>query len=171
MGEKTLRGGDDGGRRTRQRGRNVGVDFGYRGQTTTLEYTLTLALGALVVVTLVVGAGEFVTDQREQVVRTELNVVGQQLAGDIVAADRLAQAGESTETVELTSDLPATVAGTGYNVAVDTSGPTQRLVLTSTDPEVEVSLRVRTTTTLEPGGVSGGELTVVYDGTNLEVER
>ena len=152
------------------RGRKRSVAVGSpRGQTTTLEYALTLALASIVLVGLVAGAGEFVTDQREQVVRTQLNVVGQQLAGDLVAADRLVQSGETTETLELTADLPSTVAGTGYNVAVDPSGPTQHLVLETTDPAVEVVVRVRTETALAPSGVSGGEVTIVYDSGQLEV--
>lgn len=134
-----------------------------RGQSTTLDYTLGLAVATLVVTGLFFAAGEFVTDQRERVVRTELGVVGQQLADEFVAADRLVQAGDSTGALSLDATLPATVTGTGYTVSVDSAGSTRWINLTAADPSVTVSVQFETTTPIDPGSVGGGTVRIVYD--------
>ncbi|QLH77692.1 hypothetical protein HZS55_10440 [Halosimplex rubrum] len=140
-----------------------GLLSGNRGQSTALEYTLALAVASLVVTGLLVTAGDFVTQQRSEVVRTELGVVGQQLAGDVVAADRLARAGARTETVAVNASLPRTVAGAGYTVEVADSGSGQWLHLSTADPSVGVSVRFETETVVATGSVSGGDVSVVYD--------
>ncbi|WP_459192375.1 DUF7266 family protein [Halosimplex sp. J119] len=140
-----------------------------RGQSTALEYTLALAVASLVITGLFVTAGDFVTSQRTDVVRTELGVVGQQLAGDVVAADRLVEAGASTETVAVNASLPSTIAGAHYSVAVTHTGSEQWLNLSTSDPEVSVSVRLKTNTTVATGAVPGGDVSVVYDDPNLEV--
>jgi len=134
-----------------------------RGQSTTLDYTLTLGVAALVVTGLVAAAGDFVTGQREQVVRTELGVVGQQLAGELVAADRLVQAGNSTGTLAMNATMPRRVAGASYTVVVAQSGGTHWLNLTSNNPDVTVSVRVETATDVATGRVKGGTVDIVYD--------
>ncbi|WP_415381139.1 hypothetical protein [Halosimplex sp. TS25] len=149
-----------------------GLASASRGQSTTLEYTLALAVASLVITGLFVAAGDFVTQQRTEVVRTELGVVGQQLAGDVVAADRLVEAGASTDTVAVNASLPPTIAGSHYSVAVTHTGSEQWLNLSTSDPSVSVSVRIKTKTTVATGAVSGGsDVSVVYDpsGPNLEV--
>ncbi|WP_436909966.1 DUF7266 family protein [Halosimplex marinum] len=140
-----------------------GLPSANRGQSTALEYTLALAVASLVITGLLVTAGDFVTQQRSEVVRTELGVVGQQLAGDVVAADRLARAGASTETVAVNASLPGTVAGAGYNIEVADTGSGQWLNLSTADPSVSVSVRFETDTAVATGSVSGGDVSVVYD--------
>jgi hypothetical protein len=142
-----------------------------RGQSTTLDYTLALGVAAIVITGLVAAAGDFVTSQREQVVRTELGVVGQQLAGELVAADRLVEAG-STDRLGLNVTLPRRVAGSAYDVSVTAAGGTHWLNLSADDPDVTVAIRIETTTDVATGSVDGGTIDVVYDpGTDrLEVQ-
>ena len=142
-----------------------------RAQSTPLDYTLSLGIAALVVAGLVTAAGGFVEDRRESVVRTELAVVGEQLAGELVAVDRLAQMGDSTEALTVTKPLPATVAGEAYHVETETRGDTQWLNLTAPGPGVSVSVRYETTTAVVDESVQGGTIEITYDpGTDrLEV--
>lgn len=143
---------------------------GTRGQSVALEYTLSLAVASLVITGLFLAGGDFVTSQRERVVRTELGVVGEQVAGEVAAADRLVQAGETSQ-LSVNASLPSTIAGSRYTVAVDDTGTDRWVNVSTDDPEVTVSVRLRTETPLEPGAVDGGRLTVVYDptGPNLEI--
>lgn len=140
-----------------------------RGQSTTLEYTLSLAIASLVVMGLVSAAGGFVDDRRQEVVRTELQVVGEQLASELVAADRLVESGAETNTVRLERSLPEEAAGTGYNVDVTRDGSTTWLNLTAMNADVSVAVRLETATPVAETAVQGGDVTVTYDGTRLEV--
>lgn len=141
-----------------------------RGQTTTLEYTLTLGVAALVVTGLFAAAGDFVSSQRENVIRTELGVVGQQLASELVAADRLVHAGTETQALSVRATLPRRVAGAPYTVTITDDGSAYWLNLTTTNPTVSVSVRVEITTDLATGSVNGGNLDVVYDPTGPRLE-
>lgn len=122
---------------------------------------------------LFLAAGDFVTTQREQVVRTELGVVGEQLAGEVAAADRLVQAGNSTSQLSLNTSLPRTVAGASYVIEVSNTGggASQWLNLTTENPAVSVSVRLETETDLAPGRIQGGNVELRYDtgATQLEV--
>jgi len=146
-----------------------GLTGSLRGQSTALEYTLALAVASLVITGLFLAAGDFVTNQREDVVRTELGVVGEQLAGELVAADRLVQAGDTTNTLSVDASTPATVAGADYVVEIGDTGSSQWLNLTSSDPDVAVTVRLETETDVETGRVQGGHVSIVYESGKLEV--
>lgn len=141
-----------------------------RGQSTALDYTLGLSVAALVLTGLTIAAADFVTEQREQVVRTELGVVGEQLVGEIVAADRLVQAGDQTKQLVVNASLPRRVVGTGYTVSVVSGPPDQQLRLTTADPEVSVTVAFATETPVEATSVGGGTVTIRYDRDDDELE-
>lgn len=149
-------------------GRGCGTETGgfaaaVRGQSTALEYTLALAVASMVITGLFLAAGDFVTEQREDVVRTELGVVGEQLAGEVGAADRLVQAGNETSRFSVNSSLPRTVAGSGYNVEVGNGASNEWLNLSTTDPDVSVTIWLETETDLKADSVQGGHVSIVYD--------
>lgn len=141
-----------------------------RGQSTTLDYTLALGVAALAVTGLVAAAGDFVNDQREQVVRTELDVVGEQLADRLVAADRLVQSGDQTDRLVVNATMPNRVAGVSYTVSVNDTGSSRWLNLTSHGPEVTVPVKLDTRTDVANTSVSGGNIAIVYDPTADELE-
>lgn len=169
---------NDAGRRTvgcprarPDRGGHSGRD---RGQSTTLDYTLALGVAALAISGLFVAGGDFVNDRRQEVVRTELGVVGQQLADDIAASDRLVQAGNETETVRVNASAPRRIAGVGYTISIDDDGGGDLWVnLSTSDPDVTVPTRVETETDVATGSVPGGPVTVRYDADadRLEVQN
>jgi hypothetical protein len=136
-----------------------------RGQSTALDYTLGLSVAAVVLVGVTIAGADFAAGEREQVVRTELDVVGQQLAAELVAADRLVEAGHKTNRLVVNATMPQTVAGTGYSVSVVTGGPDQQLRLKTVDPQVTVTVSFATDTPVETTSVDGGTVTIRYDAT------
>ena len=141
-----------------------------RGASTTLGYVLTLAITAVLVSGLLIAVGTFVSGQNERVTQSELDVVGQRLASDVEAADRLAEAagGGPNATVVVRSRLPETVAGRTYRVAVDESG---ELVLSAGDPDVSVAVRVVTDYPLSNATLGGGPVRITFEGGRLEVSN
>lgn len=130
-----------------------------RAQAITLNYTIGLAIGVLLVTGLLIAGGNFVQDQREDAIRTELRVIGQQVAADFATADRLAQSAESNSTVTLRRSMPGTVAGSTYSVElVESENP--ELVLTSADPEVEVTVGLANESAVAGTSISGGNIQV-----------
>jgi len=150
--------------------RRPAVRVGSRGQSTTLDYTLSLAIATLLVAGLVTAASGLVDDSREQVVRTELEVIGEHLASDLVAADRLAQSGDSTERLTMTRPLPARVAGSEYTIRTESAGSVQWINLSASGPGVTVSVRAETAASIADTGIDGGTVTITYDPAADELE-
>lgn len=145
-----------------------------RGVSTTLSYVLTLSITTLLVTGLLVGIGGFVEDQRERAVRSELRVIGQQIAADVQAADRFVQSGDTSFTIR--RDLPADVVGRSYRVAVVVDDPGNDppldtyLRLTANDPDVGVEIDLVVRTDIAESSFTGGSVSVTYDSGKLEAD-
>lgn len=139
------------------------TDDGRRAVSTTLGYVLMLSVASLLVVGLLTAGSGFVSDQRERVVRAELEVVGQQVASDVMAADRLVRASDgSSTTVRITDSRPNDVTGSPYRVTlVDDGDP--HLELETAKPAVQVTVQLSTTTAVRESSVNGGDVVVRYD--------
>jgi len=131
-----------------------------RGQSIALDYTLGLGVGFLLITGLVVAGGNYVTDQRDRAQQTELRVVGQQLAADIEAADRLAASTTSGD-VRIERSLPSTVARSTYSIEV-VADEDPWLVLSSHSAPVEVRIELTNRTALVPTTINGGLVVVDY---------
>lgn len=149
-----------------------------RGVTVPMNYALMLTIVALLAAVLVAGMGAYVGDQQARTASAGLEVVGNRIAADLETADRLAGAVDGSGAVSLDTDLPETVGGTTYTVEIvpvstDASGNHYDLVLTGTDPEVVVSVPVRTRHTVLTTSFAGGATRVTYDDATdrLEVAR
>lgn len=148
-----------------------------RAASTVVSYILTLGITAILVTGLLTAGGSFVDDQRQGTIRDELRVLGQQLASDLSAADRLARSG-GTE-VSVTRGLPDEVTGVGYHVTVEdsTAGPNVvDITLRTENPDVSVTLGVHVGTDVGASGGgtvthNGGDLVIELDGDHLEVNR
>lgn len=132
-----------------------------RGVSTILGYTLNLAVATILVTGLLVAAGGYVEGQQERAIRTELDVIGSRVAGDIGAADRLVRTGDDTE-VELEVSTPSRSTGVPYNIDINTTG-SNTITLSTTDPAVSVTVPFRTKTPVESESVSGGTFYIRYD--------
>ena len=146
-----------------------------RGVSTTLSYVLTLGITTLLLTGLVTATAGYVEDQRERIVRTELGIIGQQVAATVENADHV---GASGGEVELTRQLPRQIARTGYQVAVNESGSDEVVVSASVrDGEVRVVVPVNTEPdhTVVSTTVQGGPVRVTFTpnggaGDEIEVQ-
>lgn len=138
-----------------------------RGLSTVVSYALALGVVALLTSTLFVSMAGLVENQREDTVRSTLEVVGNALVADLHAADRLAD--ERTGTVALRSDLPDRIAGTQYAIEVNESGSGD-VTLETHDPEVTVTVPYRTDLTVREATVTGGTLVIEYDSDEAVLE-
>lgn len=137
-----------------------------RAVSTTLSYTLTLSIAALLITGLLVAGTDYVNDRREQVIRAELTIVGHQVASDLSRADRLVRAGQSP-TVRMNQTFPDRVSGSGYDITVENQ---ETLMLRSVDPEVSVTVSLAVETSLVTGTTAdGGVVQISYTGSALEV--
>lgn len=133
-----------------------------RAVSTTLAYVLMFAVATVLVGGLLIAGGDFVQDQRNQVIQTELGVVGQQMAADIGSADRLVAASAGNTTVNLSRQRPSRVAGSGYRVKlVATNDP--YLELRTARPEVSITVSISNRTAVRNSTAWGGEIRVVYN--------
>ncbi|MDS0259173.1 hypothetical protein NDI56_07180 [Haloarcula sp. S1CR25-12] len=141
-----------------------------RAVSTTLGYVLSLAIATLLITGLIIAGGSYVETQRDQVIRDELTVVGQQLAADIERADRLVRAGDtdSPVVVSVNQTFSNSVTGSTYTVGLDQSRSS--VVLNTSRPEVSVRVGVTTETDLSDSAVSGGTIRISYDAGDEHLE-
>lgn len=132
-----------------------------RAVSTTLGYTLNVAVATLLIVGLLFAGGNVVQGERERTARAELRVVGQGLAADLAAADRLVGGVAHAETLRFERNLPASAAGAGYEVEV-VAGPDPHLLLSTTDPDVTVRVGLALEAPVAPGTVRGGDVVVAW---------
>ncbi len=132
-----------------------------RALSTALGYVLTLSITVFLVSGLFIAGGNFVENQREEVIRTELDIVGEQVATHVNAADRLNQSGMGESTIRIEQRFPSRVVGSSYQIYLEEDGP--RLRLESSRPQVEVTVALTNTTALADSSASGGEIVIRYD--------
>lgn len=143
-----------------------------RAVSPTVGYALTLVITTLLVTGLLIAGGDFVQNQREQATLSELRVLGQQLAGDVSAADRLARTSGPDGDVRLRRGLPEQVAGTNYRVNASRIGAsnTTSFVLVSDNPEERTEVRVHSEfPVFMKTNLTGGEAEVTYNSVREEV--
>lgn len=140
-----------------------------RAVSTTLSYVQAIGIITLLFVGLFLTAGTVVSDTQEDAIRSEFEVLGNRIAADLSAADRIVRT-TGPDSAGLTTQLPAEVAGRNYRINITT--PATDLVnvtLTSRNPQVDVSVEVIVETTVVETTIPGGDIRVSYDGTELEV--
>lgn len=130
-----------------------------RAVSTTLGYTMNVAVATLLLTGLLIAGGNVVDDERERTIRAELRVVGQQLAADLTAADRLVVGLDSSAVVRYERDLPPAVAGSPYTVEV-VGGADPHLVLSTDDPDVTVRVSLTAESALHSSAVAGGDVVI-----------
>lgn len=137
-----------------------------RAVSTTVNYALTLAITTLLITGLLVAGGDFVQGQRKQAALSELRVLGQQLAGDVAATDRLARSADGNGTVSVRRSLPDKVAGSNYRVnATRATGRNVTVLhLSSDSPEERSDVRVYTSSSVfMKRNLTGGDATIAYN--------
>ncbi|SFL08228.1 hypothetical protein SAMN04487950_2345 [Halogranum rubrum] len=145
-----------------------------------LNYVLTLGISAILISGLLLGLSGLLESQQEQTIRTELEVIGEQFAGDLGAADRLVLASDGAPTVELQPSLPQTVTGLSYTLEVVVP-PSDSPYLRLSTERPDVTVRVPFTLPTLPGSspadrladsvANGGDVVIRYTDGELMVEN
>lgn len=143
-----------------------------RAVSTAVGYVLSLAIMALLISGLLIAGGNFLDNERDRVVRDQLNVLGEQVADGVENADRMAGAADGSPVVFVRVDLPSRIAGSQYRITVDNAtgamAPDRpyayELVLEATAPEIEAEhrLTVRTHHRMIEGTVVGSAVVIGY---------
>lgn len=143
-----------------------------RAVSTNVGYVLGLGMVTIVITSLFIVGGSFVDDQRDQTVRAEMQVVGQQLSNDISRTDRMIDSSRPTraETVNVTGDLPSDIAGSNYAIQLLPNGGNPYLRLRTTQPEISVRVNVTTTAPVTESRIDGGRYRITLRGGNLVID-
>jgi hypothetical protein len=140
-----------------------------RSQALALDYVLGLGIAMILTVGLLVAGGGFMSEQRDAAAQTQLEVVGQQVAAQIEAADRLVAAAGSAGTVRLERAVPETIAGSEYRISlVETADP--YLELRTTPRNTTARIEFTNVTSMTDGSVGGGPVAVSYTNGSLTLE-
>lgn len=145
-----------------------------RGVSAVLGYVMMIAILTFLVSGIFLSAGNFVEGQQERVIRSEFEVLGNRLAADVAAMDRLALAAGASGEGELVSVLPPRAAGQTYEISLSSMAGTDNVYqinLTANNLRVDVEVRVRSKTPIVTDTVSGGDVRVTFNGTHIEVEH
>lgn len=147
-----------------------------RAVSTVVSYVLILGIVALLLSVLTAGFAPLVTNQQDDAVRSTLEVLGNDVAGDLESADRLAVRAGEGGAVELHTDLPTRVGGSQYEIEIDEPAGESyyEIVLRSPDHDTRVTVRVRTETAIDVGAIDvldGGPLEISGDEDGLVIEN
>jgi len=136
-----------------------------RGVSVLVSYIAALGVTTLLVTSLVLGMGGFLQAEREAATRAELRVVGNQLAADLAAVDRLSRQRLANGTVRLRTDVPERAAGVRYEIELEAvaGAPHASVHLRSLEGETAVTVTARMNTTVAPMNVDGGDLVIRCD--------
>lgn len=149
-----------------------------RATSITVNYTLSLVVLTVLLSGLMLASSNYLESQQEQMVKSELEVLGNRLASDLNAADRLASkaAGEPSDDVRIQTWIPAETAGASYHFELSSSpaGDAYLVTIAVRSPEVsvgvEVSLKTRHPIAGGSSEFSGGEYVVELDPAADELE-
>lgn len=141
-----------------------------RAVSTTLGYTLTLSITAVLLAGLLTAGGTLIEDQRQAVATDELTVTGQQLAGGLEDADRLASTNQNGTgeygTVRVNVWLPDGVGMGGYTLRVvnqssDANQPARATIVATADgTDARRNVSFRTQFPVANRTVPGGPVTI-----------
>lgn len=148
-----------------------------RGVSTALSYALILGIVALLLAGLTTGVAPLVTNQQTDATHSTLEVLGNDLAGDVATADQLAVSAGTNGTVVLRTRLPDRVGGSHYHVDIAEQNETDseqlyEITLTSVDHDTSATVRLRTQIPIDTdaiGRLDGGPLEIALDDGTLVV--
>lgn len=143
-----------------------------RAISSAVSYVLTLGIVVLLLISLTGVFAPIVANQQDDAVLANLEVYGNDLAGDVESADRLAAGG--ADVVELRTQLPETVAGEPYEIGISDTGDGYEIELRSPDLDGPALVALETDTPIEETDtLEGGTIVISYNSgeDRLEVEN
>lgn len=138
-----------------------------RAVSSTVEFVLAIAIAATLMSGLVVAASTMVERQNSAVGRSQMEAVGQQVAGGIESADRLNRTGNATTTMELAYDLPDRILSSGYTIDIE-PGESEVVVSSSVNDET-VAVPFDSETRVAAKTIDGGDFVIEYSSGELVV--
>lgn len=139
-----------------------------RGVSVTVSYALSLAVATLLLSALMMASGTMIENRQQEVYRSELRVIGQDLVANLMAVDRLASTGATEVRIDVST--PRRIGGTGYEIDVRTDAGEAELVLRTHDPIIAVTIPIQNSTAIAESTVDGGTLRIHYSaGGSIEV--
>jgi hypothetical protein len=138
-----------------------------RGVSTTLGYSITLAITAILIGGLLIAGGALVDDQRDRIAQEELSVSVEQLASGLNDGDRLAQNTDDGE-VRVRIWLPDRVAGGPYTLEItNESSPADQparvsIAASAQGANAVAKVSIRTGIPVANRTIIGGPLMVTY---------
>lgn len=145
-----------------------------RAVSTAVSYALILGIVALLLSGVTMGFAPLVMSQQADATHSTFAVIGNDVAGDIASADRLAVSASANGTVVLRTRLPDRVGGSRYSIDIAEQNETndeQRydITLKSVDHETSATVGLRTQTAIDTDEIdrlTGGTVEIVLkDGT------
>lgn len=130
-----------------------------RGASIPVTHAMTIAITALLLSSLLLGAGSFLNRQQDTVAREQLAEIGGDLANLLNGVDRLNATGEEVS-VTIEPGYPRTVAGTPYSVDLVTASGSDtegQLILDSTAVGHPVRIPISTDTPIDDDTAARGE--------------
>lgn len=135
-----------------------------RGVSVVVSYVMVLGIVTLLMSGLFISMSGFVETQRERAIRSELQSIGNEIATDLTVIGRLAHTTTDAGTITVSPRLPERVAGTPYTITITQRDDRQyELTLRSLDPEVVVTIHVRSPIPIQSVTINGGTLELRYD--------
>jgi len=143
-----------------------------RAVSIALSYVLVTSITVILVGGLIIAGGSFVEDQRDNVVEQELQVIGNQLAGNVEQVDRMVTADPTTTgpgAAAVNETFPERVSGASYTIEMTSDGGDSQLELTATQVDVSVEVALTVDTAVENSSATGGRVDAYYDQAEQEL--
>lgn len=134
-----------------------------RAASIAITHALTIGITALLITTLMFGAGEMFDEQQERVIRSGLLDIGDSTVDELTHIDRLAGPSVSKDIVSVV-DFPNTVGGSTYTLELlRAPDGTVTLHANTTSPEISVPTVVGADTGVCEAYQNSGPIRVYYD--------
>jgi hypothetical protein len=134
-----------------------------RAVSIAITHALTLGITALLIASLLFGAGSMLRDQEERAIRSGLHDVSDSVANEMTYIDRLAASNASSDVVSVV-DYPNRIGGGSYSIELsNTSRGHAILHVNSTNPDMSVPTVVDTDSDVCEAYQNGGTLRIYYD--------
>jgi len=143
-----------------------------RGVSVALTHVLTMGITAVLITGLIIAASGVIDTQRERAVQGELTTIGERLAAELTALDRVANSTNSTMTIETAH--PKMVVNSRYQVRlISDSSVCQTgscITLNAQGAEASVVISIDENINVINSTVSGGEIQLIHDGTEVQIK-
>ncbi|GAB3018311.1 DUF7266 family protein [Natronobiforma cellulositropha] len=148
-----------------------------RAVSIAVTHVLTIAITAVLITGLMIGAGTLIDGEKERGAESSLTTIGERLSGELSSVDRLS---DGSDDVVLRVSHPRSVSGSGYSIDVgdddDCTSPLVNqsehcLLLESSGEDVEVQVPVAVDADLDTdASARGGPITFRSDGSEITME-